>query len=108
MAFRKLIPALLLAWSALFAASQTRPTPHTRPTAPAEERTPDDLKPAEDLLQKQQYPQAEEMLLAAVAKDNTNPQAWFDLGFAQSHMGKTAGAIAAYRKAAELSPKWFE
>jgi tetratricopeptide (TPR) repeat protein len=112
MAIHKLIPALLLAGSVLFAASQTRTSPHSpgapARTAPAAERAPDDLKAAEDLLQKQQYQQAEEMLLAAVAKDHTNPQAWFDLGFAQSHIGKTPDAITAYRKAAELSPTWFE
>ena len=32
----------------------------------------------------------------------------FDLGFAQSHQGKTAEAIAAYKKATQLDPKWFE
>ena len=37
-----------------------------------------------------------------------NPQAWFDLGFAQSHLNKTGEAVTSYRKAAGLSPKWFE
>jgi tetratricopeptide (TPR) repeat protein len=66
------------------------------------------LERAEALLQEQKFAEAEEKLNAIVAKESKNPQAWFDLGFAQSHLGKTQDAIAAYRKATELSPKWFE
>jgi tetratricopeptide (TPR) repeat protein len=107
MAISKTIPALVLACIAVSAAGQTRavPRPH-QPTA--EERAADDLKDSEDLLQKRQYPQAEEKLLALTSKQNDNAQAWFDLGFVQSHLGKTADAISAYKKATGLSPKWFE
>jgi tetratricopeptide (TPR) repeat protein len=109
MAISKSIAALLLAWATttVFLAAQPRsaPRPHS---ATAEERADDDLKDAENLLQKQQYTQAEEKLLALVVKQDKNPQAWFDLGFAQGRLGKTADSITAYRKAAELSPKWFE
>ena len=45
---------------------------------------------------------------ALIATQSENPQAWFDLGFAQSHQGKTTEAIAAYKKATQLDPKWFE
>jgi tetratricopeptide (TPR) repeat protein len=114
MAISKLIPALLLAWIAASAtaqtstpAAQTHSTPRPHPS-PAEPRAPDDLKDAEDLLQKQRYAEAEEKLLALIAKDKDNPQAWFDLGFAQSHLSKTTDSIAAYKKSVELSPKWFE
>lgn len=107
MAISKLIPAVLLAGVAVSAMTQTRAVPRSH-QATAEERADDDLKDAEDLLQKQQYQQAEEKLLAITAKQEKNPQAWFDLGFAQSHIGKTADAIGAYKKATELSPKWFE
>jgi tetratricopeptide (TPR) repeat protein len=114
MAISKLIPALLLAWSAVFSiaqastpAAQPRSAPRPHPS-PAEQRSSDDLKDAEDLLQKQQYAQAEEKLLALTAKNKDNPQVWFDLGFAQSHLGKTADSVAAYKKSVELSPKWFE
>src|SRR5579884_3631559 len=75
---------------------------------PADDEKDDVLKEAEELLQKQQYQQAEEKLQVITAKQADNPQAWFDLGFAQSHQNKTADAIAAYRKATALSPKWFE
>jgi tetratricopeptide (TPR) repeat protein len=38
----------------------------------------------------------------------TNPQAWFDLGYIQSHLGKVPDAISSYKKAVELQPDWFE
>ncbi len=108
MAISKSIPALLLACNVTFVMAQVRSAPHPRPTPSAEDRAADDLKDAEDLLQKQQYQQAEEKLQAIVSKQADNPQAWFDLGFAQGRLSKTADSITAYKKAVELSPKWFE
>lgn len=108
MVISKSIPALLLAWTAVLAAAQVHSAPHPRPTASAQDRAADDLKDAEDLLQEQQYQQAEEKLQALIGKQNDNPQAWFDLGFAQARLGQTADSITSYKKAAELSPKWFE
>ncbi len=87
--------------------TQVFPTPKPRPAVTAEQR-PDALQEAEGLLEKQQYAEAEEKLLAQTSSQAKNPQFWFDLGFAQSHQGKTHDAIAAYRKAAELAPDWFE
>jgi tetratricopeptide (TPR) repeat protein len=72
-------------------------------SAPAET-----LAEAEALLQKQQFAPAAEKLHAIVTGQPQNPQAWFDLGFAQSHLRNMTESVAAYRKAAELSPKWFE
>lgn len=108
MVISKSIPALLLACTSVLTAAQVHSVPRPRPTPSAEDRAADDLKDAEDLLQKQQYQQAEEKLQALVSKQNDNPQAWFDLGFAQARLGQTADSITAYRKAAGLSPKWFE
>ena len=108
MAISKSIPALLLACTAMLAAAQVRSAPRPRPTPSAKDRVAGDLKDAEDLLQKQQYQQAEEKLQAIIIKQSDNPQAWFDLGFAQGRVGKTTDSITAYRKATELSPKWFE
>ena len=71
-------------------------------------RSTDSLQQAESLLEKQQYARAEIQLEALSKTQTTNPQVWFDLGFAQSHLGKTADAVTAYKQAAELSPKWFE
>ncbi|MGE5321217.1 MAG: tetratricopeptide repeat protein [Actinomycetota bacterium] len=66
------------------------------------------LAEAEALLQQQQYAAAEEKLQALVAGHAKNPQMWFDLGFAQSHLNKPQDASAAYRKAVDLAPAWFE
>ncbi|HET9837236.1 MAG TPA: tetratricopeptide repeat protein [Candidatus Angelobacter sp.] len=108
MAISKLIPALVLAWMTVVSvAAQTRSAPRPHPATP-EERAAGDLKGAEDLLQKQQYPQAEEKLLALAPSQNDNPQFWFDLGFVESQLGKFPEAIKAYKKATELNPKWFQ
>ena len=48
------------------------------------------------------------MLQDVVTRHPENPQAWFDLGFAQSHLKKASEAIAAYHRAVDLTPKWFE
>lgn len=66
------------------------------------------LADAEALLQQQQYAAAEEKLQALVAGHVKNPQMWFDLGFAQSHLNKPQDAATAYRKAVDLAPSWFE
>ena len=109
MGITKVIATALLASLALPALAQTRPShkPHPQSTTD-DDRVADALKDAESLLQKQQYPQAEEKLQLIVTQQSENPQAWFDLGFAQSHQGKNAEAINAYKKATQLDPKWFE
>jgi tetratricopeptide (TPR) repeat protein len=108
MGIHKAIAITMLASCALFAGAQTRPPLKPHPPAATEDRSTDVLKDAESLLQKRQYSQAEEKLQALIATQSENPQAWFDLGFAQSHLGKSAEAIAAYKKATQLDPKWFE
>jgi len=112
MGITKSIATTVLATCAMLASAYAQ-TPaqhksHPQTAAAADDRTADALKDAESLLQKQQYSQAEEKLQALIATQSENPQAWFDLGFAQSHLGKSAEAIAAYRKATQLDPKWFE
>jgi tetratricopeptide (TPR) repeat protein len=105
----KAIAVALLASLALHAHAQTRPSHKSHPTAATtDDHAADALKDAESLLQKQQYSQAEEKLQALIATQSENPQVWFDLGFAQSHQGKSTEAIAAYKKATQLDPKWFE
>ncbi|MGB8128167.1 MAG: tetratricopeptide repeat protein [Candidatus Angelobacter sp.] len=109
MGITKVIAAALLATLALPAFAQTRPSHKAHPQSTTEDgRAADALKEAESLLHKQQYQQAEEKLQAIVTQQSENPQAWFDLGFAQSHQGKSTEAIAAYKKATQLDPKWFE
>lgn len=109
MGITKAIAIALLASLALPILAQTRPAhkPHPQSTTD-DDRAADALKEGESLLQKQQYQQAEEKLQTIVTQQSENPQAWFDLGFAQSHQGKTTEAIAAYKKATQLDPKWFE
>src|SRR5947199_5625988 len=102
MGITKAIAAALLACLALPTLAQSRPSHKSHPAATTtEDHAADDLKDAESLLQKQQYAQAEEKLQTIVTQQSQNPQAWFDLGFAQSHQGKTAEAIAAYKKATQ-------
>jgi len=107
MDINKAIAAAVLAGCIMHATAQTRPPQKARPH-PVQDQSADDLKDAESLLQKQQFLQAEEKLLELVRKQAENPQAWFDLGFAQSHLNKNAEAIASYKKAVNLDTKWFE
>jgi tetratricopeptide (TPR) repeat protein len=111
MGITKAIATTVLAACAMLASAhaQTRSQHKSHPqTATADDRSADALKDAESLLSKQQFAQAEEKLQALIVTQSQNPQAWFDLGFAQSHQGKTAEAITSYKKAVQLSPKWFE
>jgi tetratricopeptide (TPR) repeat protein len=108
MGINKAIAIPLLAFMAMHAASQTRPPQKPHPQPANAERTSDDLREAESLLQKQQFSQAEAKLQALMNKQAENPQAWFDLGFAQSHLSKTVEAVTSYKRAVELDPKWFE
>jgi tetratricopeptide (TPR) repeat protein len=109
MGITKTIAIALLASLALPTLAQTRPAHKPHPQSITDDnRAANALKEAESLLHKQQYQQAEEKLQAIVTQQSENPQAWFDLGFAQSHQGKSTEAIAAYKKATQLDPKWFE
>jgi tetratricopeptide (TPR) repeat protein len=108
MGINKAIATTLMAGCALHSMAQTHSGEKARPHPVTEDRAADDLKDAESLLQKQQYQQAEEKLQTLVRSHAENPQTWFDLAFAQSHLGKSAEAITAYRKATERDPKWFE
>jgi tetratricopeptide (TPR) repeat protein len=87
--------------------SQIPAYPSTQ-SQPSQPQASQGLQQAESLLEKQQYTDAENQLQAIVKTQPSNPQAWFDLGFAQSHLDHPGEASAAYRKAVELSPKWFE
>lgn len=108
MAPKKSIAAMMLAGATLWPAAQARPSPSQRSSAATQERAADPLADSEALLEKKQYAQGEEKLQALMAAQGKNPQAWFDLGFAQSHLGKTQEAISSYQKAVELAPDWFE
>src|SRR5581483_5687983 len=67
-----------------------------------------DLARAESLLAKKGLPAAEALLQKVTAAEPSNYVAWFDLGFAQNGLGKTADSIASYKKSVELKPDVFE
>src|SRR5215472_5424026 len=100
--------AIALVTSTSVPARQTSSALRPRPDATAQHPAADPLHESEDLLQKQQYAQAEEKLQPLMAAQAKNPQAWFDLGFAQSHQEKTKDAVASYQKAVDLASDWFE
>jgi cytochrome c-type biogenesis protein CcmH/NrfG len=108
MGITKAIAVALLASLALPALAQTRPShkPHPQSTA-EDDSAANALKEAESLLQKQQYSQAEEKLQGIVMQQSENPQAWFDLGFAQCHQGKNTDAFGSYKKSTKLYPNLF-
>lgn len=102
------IAVVLIALASQSPAGQAGTATRTRPGSAGQRPAADPLQEAEFLLQKQQYAQAEEKLQHLMAAQGKNPQAWFDLGFAQSHQAKTKDAVASYQKAVELAPDWFE
>jgi tetratricopeptide (TPR) repeat protein len=103
--------AILLALMMLLAfrsQAQTRVAPPQNPRPPLHRPAEDPLQEVEALLQKGQLADAEQKLQPMMGEQAKNPQAWFDLGYIQSHLGKVPDAITAYRKAVELQPDWFE
>jgi Tfp pilus assembly protein PilF len=80
----------------------------TRHTAVEDNSAPSDLTKAEELLQKQNFVEAEPLLQKVVRQDPTNYVAWFDLGFTENGLGKISESIAAYRKSVEAKPDVFE
>lgn len=103
-----IVQALLIAAWLPVAAAQTRVAPANRPSNPSRQPTADPLQPIEALLEKQKFFEAEQKLQPLMETQAKNPQAWFDLGYAQSHQGKNREAGASYQKAVDLAPDWFE
>src|SRR5438270_796342 len=79
---------------------------HTVPTVETAQSP--DLAQAESFLEKKDLPAAEALLHKVIAAEPANYVAWFDLGFAQSGLGKTSDSIASYRKSVDLEPDVFE
>jgi tetratricopeptide (TPR) repeat protein len=67
-----------------------------------------ELTKAEDLIEKQDYADAEPLLHKVVETDPSSYVAWFDLGFTENGLGKTNDSIAAYRKSVAAKPSVFE
>ena len=68
----------------------------------------EELQRAEDLIEKKDYEGAQPILLKLTATDNTNYEAWFDLGFVYSAEGDSKDSIAAYRQSVAAKPDVFE
>jgi len=66
------------------------------------------LSKAEELIQKQDYAAAEQVLRKAVVDDAQNHVAWFYLGFVENALSKPDDSIAAYRKSVSAKPDVFE
>jgi tetratricopeptide (TPR) repeat protein len=89
--------------------SSSKKTHRHHVTVSEEEEGPQpELGRAEDLIQKQDYAQAESVLQKLVASDSENYVAWFDLGFVENALGKQPDSIAAYRKSVAAKPNVFE
>ena len=90
------------------AGSSSNKKGHRHTTVAEDEGPPPELTKAEELIQKQDFAGAEPLLRRVVESDPANYVAWFDLGFAENGLGKTADSIAAYRKSVEAKPDVFE
>jgi Flp pilus assembly protein TadD len=74
-----------------------------------EEGTPSpDLTQAEELIQKNNYADAEPMLRKVLDSEPLNYAAWYDLGFVENGLGKIDDSIAAYRKSVAAKSDVFE
>jgi tetratricopeptide (TPR) repeat protein len=66
------------------------------------------LEQAEAAMDRQEWPQAEQLLRKATAANPKDARVWFDLGYVMHAEKNYPEAIAAYRKAAQLQPQSFE
>ena len=101
-----LVAALLLSQPAL--SQDTGKTVRHHKVAEEDTAFPPELTQAEAAIGKRDYGSAEPLLKKVVESDPANYQAWFDLGFVDSELGKTEEAIAAYRKSVAAKPDIFE
>jgi tetratricopeptide (TPR) repeat protein len=73
-----------------------------------EEPAPAELLQAETALDKKDFASAETLLKQAIAHDEKNYRAWFDLGYVYNATGRKNDAIEAYRKSVAGKPDVFE
>ena len=82
---------------------------HRHHTTVTEEEGPQpELAKAEELIQKQDFAQAQPLLRKLVESDPTNYVGWFDLGFVENGLGNREESIAAYRRSVAAKPDVFE
>jgi Tfp pilus assembly protein PilF len=66
------------------------------------------VEQAEAALDKQQYAEAEKLLLKAVEAEPADYRAWFNLGYLYTATDRRQEAVHAYRRAVEAKPDVFE
>jgi len=108
MATTRALTLMLLSACACSFAQSTGKTVRHHTVATEENSQSPELANAETLLEKKDFPAAEALLQKVTAAEPSNYVAWFDLGFTQNGLGKTADSIASYKKAVELKPDVFE
>ena|ERR1051326_1568715 len=69
---------------------------------------PPELTQAETAIEKKDYLAAEPLLQKVVTANPANYQAWFDLGFVYSSLGRNVDSIAAYRESVAAKSDVFE
>jgi Flp pilus assembly protein TadD len=69
---------------------------------------PAELTEAEEAITKKNYAAAAPPLRKLVARDPSNFEGWFDLGFVENALGNVAESIVAYRKSVAAKPDVFE
>jgi tetratricopeptide (TPR) repeat protein len=107
-AVRVLVCALLASCISVFGQTTSGKTVRHHREAVTDPSEPPELQQAEAAIDKKDYSSAEPLLEKVVAAQPANYQAWFDLGFVESSLGKDGDAVAAYRKSVTAKPDIFE
>jgi tetratricopeptide (TPR) repeat protein len=105
---RVLFCALLATSISAFAQTSSGKTVRHHREAIADLSQPPELEKAEAAIEKKDYATAEPLLQKVASAQPANYQAWFDLGFVESALGKDDDAIAAYRKSVVAKADIFE
>ena len=103
------LAAMLLPAATSFAFQQSGQTVrHHRVEEPADEALAPEVEQAEAALQKQDYATAETLLKKAIATNQADYRAWFDLGFVYTQTKRPDDAIASYGNSVALKADVFE
>jgi Flp pilus assembly protein TadD len=107
--FLQLLVAVASATSPLHADQESKPTVrHHQVEVQTDDSLSPELKAAEAAMEKQDYTGAETLLLKAVASNENDYRAWFDLGYIYAATRHEQEAIVAYRKSVAAKPDVFE
>src|SRR3974377_521319 len=99
---------LLPPWASYARQQSGQTVRHHRVEEPADEALSPEVEQAEAALQKQDYATAETLLKEAIAANQADYRAWFDLGFVYNQTKRPDDAIAAYGNSVALKAEVFE